>query len=122
MATRGAIVLDNTIVEEAGQLQGTVRFRDRDGADSIPTTAEYMVYDLDHNRTITGWTSLGTPAADMDFTLDRSDLTLEGRTISDRFTGPLFRRILTIVADRGLDTQVVLTRKFRIKNVPAVEL
>jgi hypothetical protein len=117
VATRGSLTLEKTIVNEGGQVDCTVRFRDRAGADSVPTTAEYRVYDLDNQRVITDWTSLGTMAADMNFTLDKDDTTLEGRPIGDRLSTPTYRRVLTVVADRNLATQVVVARKFRVQNV-----
>lgn len=114
MADQIAISLETLTVNEGSQLPGVVNFRSRaTGTGSVPTTAEYKVYDYERETVITDWTSLGTPAARMTFTLDKDDTRLD-----DALTKRSFSRVLLIAADRGLATQVVEQRRFRVQPLP----
>jgi len=123
MANRMAISLRALEVIEGSQLTGTVSFRDDvTESASIPTTAEYRVWDLDRNEMITDWTSLGEPAAQMPILLTPSDTSLESDSDNRRITGSrLRRRSLIVAADRGLSTQVIDVRHFRVRNAYGVD-
>lgn len=111
MADQIAIQLPATRIDERTNLPVTARFRTRStGADSAPTTAHYKLFNMSTRDTIKEFTSL-TAAADISFTLDARDL-----KIGDP-THEMERIALTVVADKGLSTQVTKEVRFQIRNV-----
>lgn len=111
MADQVEIHLPKTVINEGSQFIATARFRTRAAAAaSIPTTAEYKIYNLSRREIIQDWTSL-TPAAEIDITITASLNDLETNNKShERFE-------LLVAADRGLSTQVVQAEPYRVTNV-----
>ena len=106
MADQIAIRLESLSANEGGRLPVVVNFRDRlTGTASVPTTAEYKIFDVENEQTITDWTSMGTPAARMTLTLDKDDLSIDQARSRVEFS-------------RSSDSRRMLKqRMFRVKNI-----
>lgn len=119
MADQIAIRFEDLTANEGSQLPVVVNFRNRvAGTASTPTTAEYKVMDIENEEVITDWTSMGTPDTRMTLQLDKDDLSLDQSRSRVEFSRSADqRRLLIVAADRGLSTQVIEQRQFRVRNV-----
>lgn len=111
MADQVDIRLPKTRYNEGSQFEVTAVFKTRASqADSVPTTAEYKLFNLNTREIIKDWTTL-TPAASITFTISATDNDIRKRKST-------YERIQILVsADRGLSTQVIEDKTYLIKNL-----
>jgi hypothetical protein len=102
----------NPNVKERSSTTLTSYFRDSSNAASAPTTAHYRIDDVTSETPITGWTAL-TPATSIDITIKSS----ENRMVDN--SNERERRVLTVSADKGTDTETRDTFQWYIENIGA---
>ena len=90
----------------------TADFR-ADGAEVLPTTVDYKVECETSRETLIGWTSV-TPAASVSITVAGTANVLINESRRSE------RKVVTVVADRGLATQFVNAIKYDISNLQAM--
>ena len=100
------------LFEEGTNLIFPVAYRQA-GADYVPTTVEWTLRNVTHDKTVVDWTS-ETPATAIDINVSAAYTVLEDQGCDEE----LFE--FTVVADRGLSTQIPKTLRFRIANVKAL--
>jgi hypothetical protein len=111
LADQVEIRLPKTVFNERTAFTATAIFKTRSsGADSIPTTAEYKLFNLSSKETIKDWTTL-TPAASISISVSAVDNKIK----SDY--RPSERMALLVSADRGLSTEVLQEIHYRLMNV-----
>lgn len=111
MADQVEIRLPKTVYNERTAFTATAVFKTRaTQADSIPTTAEYKLYNMSSGETIKDWTSL-TPAASISISVSAIDNKIKADY------KPTERMALLVSADRGLSTEVLQETHYRLMNV-----
>lgn len=99
-------------VDEGCNLSGTVYYRQA-GAAYTPTTVEWKLRNASAGADVTGWTS-ATPGGSVAISVPSANLAIddEGRDYE------LFE--LSVVANRGLSTQIPLIRQIRVRNAQSL--
>lgn len=103
------IKLPEPEVQERASQTITAYFRDSSDAAEAPTTIDYRIDCITTNTPITGWTSVSA-ASSAAIAIKAS----ESRIINQ--TNIRERRIITVSADRGLDTETRDTAEWLVRN------
>ena len=112
---RVELQLPKTLINEGSAFTATVRFRDSaTKAASVPTTAEYKLWNTNLHEEIRDWTTL-TPAASIDIPVVAADNAIESKI------SVIERVEFLVVADRGLATQVSEAAYYSIKNLGGID-
>lgn len=111
MADQVEIEIPKSIYNEGTQFTATVRFRTRSSkAASVPTTAHYKITNLSTNKVVRDWTAL-TAAAEISFTIAPTDNDIDDKTHLQE------RMELLVAADRGMSTQSIGSRHYKIRDL-----
>lgn len=101
-------------VNEGSHFTARARFHGTGGQAVVPGSVRYLIRDIDNDRVVVDWTSL-TPAASIEFTVPASANTIyQDRLDRKRRTE---RRVLTIQANAGQDTQVSSEEPYVVRNL-----
>lgn len=111
------IQIPKTVVDENSAFTATAYFRTRaTAAAATPTTVDYRIDNVSTRQNRTGWTSV-TPGTTATIPIKSSDNKIMQQT-SYRFGGSIWEEVQLIVAiDRGLDTEHVGHRTWRVENL-----
>lgn len=88
----------------------TARFRDA-GADSTPTNVYWRLDDAESRCQVQDWTSL-TPDTEVSIPISAGNNAILNRA------RPAETKVLTVMADRDLDTQFTASYRYELRNQP----
>ena len=114
------IQIPKTVFDENSAFTATAYFRTRaTAAAATPTTVDYRIDNTSTRTERTGWTSV-TPGTSVTIAVKSSDNKIQQQT-SFRFGGAVWENIQLVVSlDKGLDTEVVGHKQWRIRNLYGV--
>lgn len=103
-------------VNEASAMTVRARFFNSQNTLATPNSARYRILDLSNNRVVRDWTSL-TPAAAVDIEITAADNDLQESHSTRKFE----RRVVTVQANAGEDSQRSEEIEYWIRNLHGVE-
>lgn len=101
------------LVNERTAVEISIAYRGDDGSLLTPTTLKYRVDCETTDTAITAWTSV-TPESITTLTIPATSNAIQDDS------QPYEDRCVTIMADEGLATQEVSTRKYRVENLGGI--
>lgn len=105
------------LVNESSAMTVRARFYNNSNALSAPNSARYSIRDITNDRTVRDWTTLtALDTVDIEITADDNDILESGRKWK-RFE----KRVITVQANAGEDTQRTEEIEYWVKNLHGVE-
>lgn len=104
-------------VNEASAMTVRARFYNASNANAAPDTARYLIKDITNDRIVRDWTDL-TPLAIVDIEVTATDNAIDA---NNRRWKRYEKRVITVQANAGEDTQRVDEYEYWVKNLHGVE-